>query len=64
MSAVRITPQEAYEEVKAGRAILVCGYEDEEKFKALRLEMAVSFAEFQAMLPTLPNDKEIIFYCA
>ena len=64
MPAVRITPQEAYEKVKAGQAILVCGYEEEEKFKALRLEMAVSFAEFQRMLPTLPKDRMIIFYCA
>jgi hypothetical protein len=64
MPAVRITPQEAYEKVKAGRAVLVCGYEEEEKFMALRLEMAVSFAEFQRMLPALPKDKEIVFYCA
>ena len=64
MPAVRITPREAYEKVKAGQAILVCGYEDEEKFKAQQLEMAVSFAEFQRMLPTVPKDKEIIFYCA
>ena len=64
MPAVRSSPQEAYEKVKAGQAILVCGYEEEEKFKAMRLEMGVSFAEFQAMLPTLPKDREIIFYCA
>jgi len=64
MPAVRITPQEAYTKVKAGQAILVCGYEDEEKFRAMRLEMAVSFAAFQKMLPTLPTDREIIFYCA
>ncbi|NPV04957.1 MAG: ArsR family transcriptional regulator [Syntrophaceae bacterium] len=64
MPAVRITPQEAYEKVKAGQALLVCGYEEEEKFKANRLEMALSFAEFQKMLPTLPKDREIVFYCA
>jgi hypothetical protein len=64
MPAVRITPRDAYTKVKAGQAILVCGYEDEEKFRAMRLEMAVSFAEFQKMLPTLPTDREIIFYCA
>jgi len=26
--------------------------------------MALSFAEFQKMLPALPKDKEIVFYCA
>ena len=46
------------------QALLVCGYEEEDKFKALQLEMAISFAEFQRMLPTLPKDKVIIFYCA
>ena len=64
MPAVRITPQEAYTKVTAGQAILVCGYEEEEKFKAMRLEGAVSFAGFQALLPSLPKDREIIFYCA
>jgi len=64
MPAVRIAPKEAYEKVKAGQALLVCGYEDEEKFKAMRLEMAVSFEEFQKMFPALPKDKEIVFYCA
>lgn len=64
MPAARIAPKEAYDKVKAGQALLVCGYEDEEKFKAMRLEMAVSFDEFQKMLPALPKDKEIIFYCA
>jgi hypothetical protein len=64
MPAARITPQDAYEKVKAGEAILVCGYEDEDRFKALRLEMAISFDEFQKMLPALSKDREIIFYCA
>jgi hypothetical protein len=64
MPAVRITPQEAYTKVKAGQAILVCGYEEEEKFRTMRLETGISFAGFQAMLPSLPKDREIIFYCA
>jgi hypothetical protein len=64
MPAERITPQDAYEKVKAGQAILVCGYEDEERFRALRLEMAISYDEFQKMLPALSRDREIIFYCA
>jgi hypothetical protein len=64
MPAARITPQDAYEKVKTGQAILVCGYEDKERFSALRLEMAISFDEFQKMLPALSKDREIIFYCA
>jgi hypothetical protein len=64
MPAARITPQDAYEKVKAGQAILVCGYEDGKRFRALHLEMAISFDEFQNMLPALSRDREIIFYCA
>jgi rhodanese-related sulfurtransferase len=64
MPAVRIAPKEAYEKVKAGQALLVCGYEDDEKFRAMRLEMAVPFSEFEKMQPSLPKDREIIFYCA
>lgn len=64
MPAVRIGPEEAYRHVKAGEALLVCGYEDEETFKTMRLDMAMSFGEFQKRLPTIPKEQEIIFYCA
>jgi hypothetical protein len=62
MPAVRISPEEAYRKVKAGQAILVCAYPEEEKFLKVRLDMAISFGEFQKRLPTLPKDQEIIFY--
>ncbi|HOD35473.1 MAG TPA: hypothetical protein PLR20_07650 [Syntrophales bacterium] len=62
MAAVRISPEEAYQKVKDGRAILVCAYADEEKFGKMRLDMAISFGDFQRRLPTLPRDQEIIFY--
>jgi rhodanese-related sulfurtransferase len=61
---VRISSQDAYKKVKAGEAILVCGYEDEAKFKAFHLEMAISVPEFLEKLATLSKDQEIIFYCA
>ena len=64
MPAVRITPEETYRHVKTGEALLVCGYEDEETFKTMRLDMAMSFAEFKKRLPTIPKEQEIIFYCA
>lgn len=64
MPAVRISPEEAHEKVKAGQAILVCAYPEEEKFLKMRLDTAISFSEFQKILPTLPRDQEIIFYCA
>jgi rhodanese-related sulfurtransferase len=60
----RITPQEAHEKVKAGKALLVCAYEEPEKFQALQLEGAISIREFRSRRASLPSDQEIIFYCA
>jgi hypothetical protein len=60
----RIGVQEAREKVTSKRALLVCGYEDEEKCNKIKLEGAMSFGPFQAMLPSLTRDQEIIFYCA
>jgi hypothetical protein len=59
----RITPEEAYRKVKAGDILLVCGYEEDAKFKEMQLEGAISFNEFQAKLPSLSKDQEIVFYC-
>ena len=64
MPAVRMSPEQTYQNVKAGQAILVCAYDDEATFQKMRLDMAISFGEFRKRLPTLPKDQEIIFYCA
>ena len=64
MEITRIKPQEARQRVALGQALLVCGYEDEEKFKAFRLDGAISFNEFKSRLPSLAKNQEIIFYCA
>jgi hypothetical protein len=60
----RIPVNEAYQKVKTGKALLVCGYDDDARFKALRLEGALSFKEFETRLSSLSKDQEIIFYCA
>ena len=60
----RVGPREAFEKLKGGAALLVCAYDDEEKFKAHRLEGAISLSELRSRLDSLPKDKEIIFYCA
>jgi rhodanese-related sulfurtransferase len=63
MAAKRIDPRQAHHDLASG-ALLVCAYDDEEKFQQNRLEGAVSLAEFQAQEDTVPKDQEIIFYCA
>ncbi len=60
----RIGPNEVYEKVKAGAAILVCAYEDDKKFKTFPLEGALSFNEFRSKLSSISKDQEIVFYCA
>ncbi len=60
----RVTPEEVYPKLRSGEALLVCAYDDDAKFRALRLTGAISFAEFQALRPTLPKDRDIVFYCA
>ena len=60
----RIGPEEVHKKLKAGTIILVCAYEDDEKFKTFHLEGAISFTEFKSRLPSLTKDQEIAFYCA
>lgn len=60
----RISAEEARRKVQNGEAVLVCAYEDEAKCATMRLEGALSLRDFRATLPSLPKDREIIFYCA
>ena len=59
----RVTAEEVSDKLKSGKVLLVCAYEDEEKFKKLQLEGAISFNAFKLKLPSLSKDQEIIFYC-
>jgi rhodanese-related sulfurtransferase len=60
----RISAQETRQKVSSGEALLVCVYDDAEKFQNNHLEGARSFSEFQSNLSTLAKDREIVFYCA
>ena len=62
--ANRIDVHEARRHVTAGEALLVCGYEDEAKCQKIALEGAIPLTQFRARLQSVPNDREIIFYCA
>lgn len=60
----RVTPQTTYPKVQSGETLLVCAYDDDAKFRQNRLEGAISLSKFKSLLPTLPKDREIVFYCA
>ena len=61
---IRIPVKEARRKVTSGSALLVCAYDDDEKFKNNHLQGAISLSEFQAKLSSLSTVQEIIFYCA
>ena len=62
--AERIAPETVRQKVKEGPALLVCGYDDDEKCRNNHLEDAIFYNEFTAQLPSIPKDQEIVFYCA
>jgi hypothetical protein len=62
-AARRIDPQEARKHIEDG-ALLVCGYEADEKCQGIMLDAAIGMRELKTMEKTLPRDQEIIFYCA
>ena len=61
---VRISVEDARQKVTSGSALLVCAYDDDEKFKNNHLDGAISLSEFKDKLPSLSTQQEIIFYCA
>ena len=61
---IRVTPEDVYPKVKSGKAVLVCGYNDEEEYKRINLEGSISLSEFYSRLSQYSKDQEIVFYCA
>jgi hypothetical protein len=60
----RIDPETARREVAAGRAWLVCAYEDRARCRGIMLDGAIDMDELEARLPTMHKDQPLIFYCA
>ena len=60
----RLQPEVVHTRVSAGKALLVCAYESDIVFRTTKLDGAISLQEFQAGLPELPRQQEIIFYCS
>lgn len=65
-ATIEMIDQQAAREHMIGRegALLVCAYDDDQKFQENRLAGAIPFSEFRRKVNQLPGDKEIIFYCA
>ena len=61
---IRIPVQEARQKVGAGRALLVCAYDDQTKCNKIKLEGAINMDALRSRLEVLPKNQELIFYCA
>ena len=64
MAVPRVAVEEARRKVTAGEALLVCAYGDDVKCGQVGLEGSITLTELESRRPSLPKDKEIIFYCA
>jgi hypothetical protein len=64
MMIPRISPAQTYSRVQTGQSLLVCAYASDDTCKGMHLAGALLPSEFLAQVPTLPKDREIIFYCA
>jgi hypothetical protein len=60
----RVSVADARARSRSGDAILVCAYDDENKCQSMRFEGARTLGELEAMLPELPKDQPLFFYCA
>ena len=61
---VRRTPDEVKSSVDAGDTMLVCAYDNNDKFAAYQLEGAIALSELRVKEEGLATDQDIVFYCA
>ena len=61
IEAVRISPQDAYQEVTSGKALLVCAYQSEQICKEIMLQGAIGLKEFEQILPELKKISRLSF---
>lgn len=59
----RVPAAETREKTVKESALLVCAYDDENKFKDFHLEGAISLSAFKSKTH-VDQHQEIIFYCA
>jgi hypothetical protein len=59
----RISVADARAATSAGRALLVCAYDDA-RCARVRLEGAITLSDLERRAASLPKSHEIIFYCA
>jgi hypothetical protein len=64
MAAYELIPAEQAIRDRSAGALLVNGYDDEERWEMTQVPGAISYMDFAATLGDIPRDAEIMFYCA
>ena len=58
----RVSVQDARDRVQGGDALLICAYDNDDKFSRFHLEGAISLSEFRNQRNELSKERELIFY--
>ena len=58
----RVSPQEAREKVQSGKALLVCAYDNDDKYRQMHLDGSITLSKFKSGIADIEKGREIIFY--
>jgi rhodanese-related sulfurtransferase len=64
MADKKIDVNQARHDVEVSDALLVCAYDDQEKFEKYHLAGAISLDDLRSQEDSLSKERELIFYCA
>lgn len=64
MAVKKIEVTQARHDVEVSDALLVCAYDNPEKFEKYHLAGAISLDDLQSREGSLSKQRELIFYCA
>jgi rhodanese-related sulfurtransferase len=64
MAVPKINVRQARHDVEVSDALLVCAYDNQEKFDKNRLAGAIPLDDLRAQEDSLSKQRELIFYCA
>jgi hypothetical protein len=64
MEPERVSANDVREKVENNVSMLVCAYDDDDKFKGVHLDGAISLNDFKSKTDTMGKDQEVFFYCA
>ena len=61
--AQRISVNDVRQKLALRELLLVCAYDDDQKWRDAGVTGSIPFSQFQSKLNTLSKTQEIIFYC-